>query len=418
VASTDTDRFSVKLIAHDPEYKVSGFVSAPFGDKGQQRGGLHLRNGSIWIDVRPEPAHLIGSGVNGMASKPVAIGDATGELIELKPANFTSVSWTVDGQPVAGYSTVLGSAEAEVLAALGQIRFLENKLVFEQDDSSTFSAAKLEDDPNEYLVKLSGVENQTEFISYSVGMPPSYASDYLLNDEVIKRGSRTYYLPKPQERLSQISFALGATRVYVSGRVSRDRLLVFADTIAEATQAEWETILAQNIQNEPTKETPTNNVLVDGRLDEDDPSSAKFEFMVPVVKDPEKADCVKVVFHLKDQKKASCIARNSAEQFRLLETATADGVTVVYGVDAPDKRDSHVVRVTDAAGDVVAEDVTVDQQNFNGRAFGLALPSDSVAPFTVELFDFDREWFLSGDQQPDSFIRPGSTALATVSITP
>jgi hypothetical protein len=77
-----------------------------------------------------------------------------------------------------------------------------------------------------------------------------------------------------------------------------------------------------------------------------------------------------------------------------------------------------VVRITDAAGDVVAEDVTLDQRNFTGRAFGLALPSDSVAPFTVELFDYDREWYQSGDQLPDTYIRPGAKPLATAIVKP
>ena len=93
-------------------------------------------------------------------------------------------------------------------------------------------------------------------------------------------------------------------------------------------------------------------------------------------------------------------------------------MTVVYGVDAPDERDNHVVRVTDAAGDVVAEDVTLDQREFTGRAFGLALPIDSVAPFKVELFDFDREWYQSGEELPDTYVRPDSKPLATATVNP
>jgi hypothetical protein len=413
VASADSDRFAVKLIAHDPEFKVFGFFSAPFGAMRRPLNGLHVRNGTVWIDVRLESPEMVGP--TATTGKPVKIGRATGELAEDKNANFTAVRWTVDGQPVAGF-TELGLAQPEVLAALGQIRFVDNKLVFEQGPSK-FSAVPLEDDPNVYNVNLSGVKKQAEYVNYSVGTMRAYDSDYLVNQSIVKRGSRAYYLPPSQEQYSQVSFQFGSAIVNVSGQVSSDRLLSFADTITEATPEEWETLLALNLNNGPIA-IPSKNVLIDGPLDEDNSSSPKFELVMPPTDEQKQPDCVTVVFTVKDENKTSCIAKNSTEQFRLLESVTADGVTVVYGVDAPDERDNHVVRVTDAAGDVVAEDVTLDQRNFTGRAFGLALPNDSVAPFTVELFDFDREWYQSGDQLPDTYVRPGSKPLATATVVP
>jgi hypothetical protein len=413
VASADTDRFAVKLMAHDPDYKVSGFFSVPLGAVRQPPHGLHVRNGTVSIDVRLEQAENVGRTTT--ASKPVTIGSTTGELAEDKTANYITIRWTIDGQPVAGYGTDLGQSEADVLVALGQIRFVENKLVFERG-TSKFSAVPLEDDPNFYGVDFRGTK-RGDFMSYSVEIRPSYADDYLVNQPTIKRGARTYYLYPASSTIGQASFDFGSARVNVSGPVTQDRLLAFADTITEATPDEWETIVAHNTMNGPT-EIPSKNVLVDGPLDEDNPSSAKFEFVVPSDDEQKQKECVTVIFTVKDQNKTSCIAKNSTDQFRLLETATADGVTVVYGVDAPDERDNHVVRVTDAAGDVVAEDVTLDQRNFTGRAFGLALPIDSVAPFTVELFDFDREWYQSSEELPDTYVRPDSKPIATATVHP
>jgi hypothetical protein len=416
VASADSDPFAVKLFARDPDFKVSMFYSGqPMIDPNQQRG-LHLSNGSVWIDVRPAPQQM--DGFNPKGSTPVTIGGVSGELNEDSGADLTTVRWTVDETLIAGYGNLFGSAKAELLVALGQIRVLNNKLVFERGNSK-FSAVALEQDPNRYGVNLTGVKNRAEQLNYSVGIDPSYADDYLANQKFAKRGNRTYYLFPANGGFSQISFRFGTASVYVSGQVTQDRLLDFADTLGEATQKEWESVLEHRIENGPlAEEIPSKQVLIDGILDEDNRASANFEFVVPPPDEQKQKDCITVVFTVKEQNKTSCIDKTSTEQFRLLETFTADGVTVVYGVDAPDERDNHVVRVTDAAGDVVAEDVTLDQRNFTGRAFGLALPNDSVAPFTVELFDYDREWYQSGEELPNTYVRPGSKPLATAIVKP
>jgi hypothetical protein len=416
VASTENDRFPVKLIARDPGYKVKMFYSSLFGPGGPPlQSGLHLWDGSVWIDVRPERTEI--SGLPTVGVKLVVIGGVAAQIIEDKSAGFSTIRWKVDGQAVVGYANLFGPDQADALSALGQIRLVENTLVFEKGPSR-FSAVALEDEPNQYGVNVSEVKDHTVSLHYSVGTAPSYARDYLVGDQPVKRGNRLYYLLSVSEGYTQVSFRFGQAEVFVSGQVTQDRLLAFADTLTEATPEEWEEIVAKKFSNELSEEIRTDNLLIDGQLDEDDPASAEFEFIAPLVKDAEKAECVKVIFSVKVQNKTSCIDRNSAEQFRLLESVTVDGVTVVYGVDAPDERDNHVVRVTDAAGDVVAEDVTLDQRNFSGRAFALALPTDSVAPFTVELFDFDREWYSAGEDLPDTYVRPDSTPIASAKLVP
>jgi hypothetical protein len=416
VASADSDQFAVKLFARDPDFKVSMFYRGQQMIDPNQQGGLHLSNGSVWIDVRPFPPQM--AGLNPKNGKPVTVGALSGELTEDISSDQTTVHWTVDEKPIVGYGRLFGPAKAEVLVALGQIRFLNSKLVFERG-TSKFSAVALEQDPNRYDVNLTGVKNRAEQLNYSVQINPSYAADYLATLKFTKRGNRTYYLLPANGGFSQVSFRFGTAAVYVSGQVTQDRLLDFADTIGEATPKEWESVLEHRIENGQTaEEIPSKQVLIDGILDEDNRASANFELAVPPPDEQKQKDCITVVFTVKEQNKTSCIDKNSTEQFRLLETFTADGVTVVYGVDAPDERDNHVLRVTDAAGDVVAEDVTLDQRDFTGRAFGLALPNDSVAPFTVELFDYDREWYQSGEELPDTYVRPGSKPLATAIVKP
>jgi hypothetical protein len=123
-----------------------------------------------------------------------------------------------------------------------------------------------------------------------------------------------------------------------------------------------------------------------------------------------------LTLHLAQQTFPYCIPANDSGPFRLLHARRVGDETLVFGVDAPDPRDNHVVRVIDAEGDIVAEDVTTDATGVDGRAFALTLPADSVAPFTVELYDFDREWFTAGETVPDSFVRPGSAPIASNTV--
>jgi hypothetical protein len=417
VASAEDDRFPVKLIAHDPGYVVSTFRPSSSSTEITPQSGLHLSNGSRWIDVTLQPASLqIPQPIGGTS---VMVGTEPGYLVENKTEKFTNVSWKLGDRTLTAWGMAFGSERSELLAVLGQIRLPADKLVF-TPNANKFTAVALELDRTDYYqVGFSRIKlrSNLDLISLTVSTAPSYLDDYLLQQTTVSRNGRKYstFEAPSGPPSSQVSFRLGKVIVDLYSQVPLDQLLQFADTVRDATPAEWEAVLEREIA---TGSIPATHVLVDGQLDEDDPSSAKFELIVPVVKDADKAECVKVVFSVLDRKKASCIDKNSTEQFRLLESVTVDGVTVVYGVDAPDERDNHVVRVTDAAGDVVAEDVTLDQRNFTGRAFGLALPNDSVAPFTVELFDYDREWYQSGDQLPDTYIRPGSKPLATAIVKP
>jgi hypothetical protein len=71
------------------------------------------------------------------------------------------------------------------------------------------------------------------------------------------------------------------------------------------------------------------------------------------------------------------------------------------------KAENQVVRVTDAEGDVVGEVVAYDQRLLKGRAFAFPLDKESVGPFTVELFDFDRTWYSENfdkNNEYDSFV--------------
>jgi hypothetical protein len=417
VASAEDQRFPLKLTAHDPGYVVSTFRPPTPTNEITLQSGLHLSNGSRFIDVTLQPASIQIPQPTGGTE--VLVGTEPGYLVENKTEKFMNVHWKLGGHTITAWGMALGSERAELLAVLGQIRLEGDKLAF-TPNGNKFTAVPLELGQNNYYqIGFSPIKlrSNLDLISLTVSPAPSYLDDYLSQQTTVLRNGRKYstFEAPSGPPSSQVSFRLETVIVDLYSQVPLDQLLKFADTVREATAGEWEAVLEREISDDSI---PPVHTLVDGQLDEEDPSSAKFELIAPLVKDADKSECVKVEFSVLDKKKTSCIAKNSTEQFRLLETVTADGVTVVYGVDSPDERDNHVVRVTDAAGDVVAEDVTLDQRNFTGRAFGLALPSDSVAPFTVELFDYDREWYQSGDQLPDTYIRPGAKPLATAIVKP
>ena len=50
-----------------------------------------------------------------------------------------------------------------------------------------------------------------------------------------------------------------------------------------------------------------------------------------------------------------------------------------------------------------------------GRPFVIELPTDTVAPFTVELYNFDRAWFVANSHDPD-LLQDGAKPFATATV--
>lgn len=65
--------------------------------------------------------------------------------------------------------------------------------------------------------------------------------------------------------------------------------------------------------------------------------------------------------------------------------------------------------------DPYSEDVAADRSIFPGRVVALAIPTDAVAPLTIELHTFDRAWYVAHETQ-DSYVRSESKPFATLAV--
>jgi hypothetical protein len=110
----------------------------------------------------------------------------------------------------------------------------------------------------------------------------------------------------------------------------------------------------------------------------------------------------------------SCVSDSATGPFRLVTATEASGVPFVFGLVGTGSEDSNVLRVLDAHGTEVA------QNTRDGRVFAIPLPKDAVGPFTIELYDFDREWYDSTFDDRDGdvpYLKPGSAKIASTRVT-
>ena len=105
---------------------------------------------------------------------------------------------------------------------------------------------------------------------------------------------------------------------------------------------------------------------------------------------------------------------------RFAKATEVAGVPFVFGLATAESADGYVVRVVDANGDELSQDTTYEQEARDGYSFAVPLPNDAVGPFTVELYDFDREWYDSTFDDRDGglpYLKPGSSKIASTTVT-
>jgi hypothetical protein len=408
VVSPTVDAALPHLVAHADGWRPVMYMSAAEMLPSPPQLSAHVRNGRTWFDVTT---------TNGTGALPVeldprvetiAIGAATGQMVKQGGSFF--IVWNVGGQRFRAYGN--GVPGQETLDALAAVPSDPARLVSTAFPHG-FTATITEALGDRYQINYAPSANAQPLreVNISVSSRPQYFEDYMQGRKTIDRGGRRYYVqPTAGVTVNDVVFRIGNAVVNVGASSSADDLLAFVDTITEATPADWAQIEAlPSMMNGPGPYGPPPNVLVDGDI-----GATHYE----LITDDKGESCTSLTLHLAKQTVPYCIPNSDADPFRLLHARAVGDETLVFGVDAPDPRDNHVVRVIDADGDIVAEDVTTDTHGIDGRAFALTLPADSVAPFTVELYDFDREWFTSGDTQPDSYVRPGSAPLASKVVQP
>lgn len=204
----------------------------------------------------------------------------------------------------------------------------------------------------------------------------------------------------------------GSIWANLDAATSPEKLLALADTVTEATTSEWAAALAKDVQ--PGPPDPTQATLVDGTLDDGTAwalaSDAK----------PSGAACHTVVLNSGDIHVGSCISNDSKGPFRMAKATDAKGAPIVFGITSITSEDSNVIRILDATGAEVGQDTTTDQTALDGRAFAIPLDPTAKGPFTVELYDFDREWYVASSDSREGdlpYLKPGSPLLATATVS-
>ena len=107
--------------------------------------------------------------------------------------------------------------------------------------------------------------------------------------------------------------------------------------------------------------------------------------------------------------------RNPKDEFVTLGAAnvgSASPKTVVFGVV---KDTMEIIRVRNSAGDVLAEDFSIENGYLDGRAFGIELPTNVTGELTIEGYSYDDD---VADSLPETkFLPTDAKPLATESVT-
>jgi hypothetical protein len=214
--------------------------------------------------------------------------------------------------------------------------------------------------------------------------------------EQVNRNGRAYSLMQEPSvagtTQTYVWWPEGTHIVSISVQGSTEEVLALADQVQPATAAAWKAVLRSS-----PYETEKPVRLRTGEVD--DELGTRFTLEADVVGAP--GECRTIALRWIDHEVEACVNDDSKELVRVLRVTNVEGLPVVFGVLSNASPENQVVRVTDAEGDVVGEEVAYDALSIKGRAFAFPLDKRAVAPFTVEIFDFDRVWYTENFEKLD-----------------
>ncbi len=403
-ASSDESRMVLRAPGLAPvQYASSEMMSLPGG----RPDTIHLRDGSTSFDVSIVTRGSRFTFPDGVTVRSVAIGSVTGSLAQFD--RTWALDWTTGGVSLRGSGrSVPNQATFDVLAAVGATS--SKNLSTVGPFPHGFTATLVEPQVGGYQIGYRK-DSSEHGADYYLSVVPNmrFAEDYRGGQKTVQRDGRTYSIDSfnlpGQDLGATVSFEIGEVNILLSGPGKPAAVLALAEQVVVATPDEWTKILALGTSfGAPNPPPPLLIGDVDGT-----PYSL-------VASKASSGSCPKVVLRAEGTTLDACLASNEPSLFQVLSATVVNGRTVVFGVDAirpAGSGENHVIRIVDAAGDVVAEDVTIDQDLIDGRAFALDIPTDAVAPLTAELYDFDRAWYADADPEPESFVRPNAPLLET-----
>jgi hypothetical protein len=407
--ATDEPRF----VLNDAGFKAVAFQR--YSNVGNDSPAMvHLRNGRTWFDVTIVTSADSMEIPEVVTKKSVAVGDGDATLELAK--GLWAVRWTRNEVQFRAFGK--DEPDQTVFDVLNVIRSDSPRTVaLVPQFPHGFTGSLVDQTIAGYYVGLKSEARSADGPDVSLRVSPErpFASDYQEGMRRVQRNGRTYVLRPVAGGPGRaagfvVSFSNDGYEFSLSSSGTEDQVLALAEKVRPATAKEWaeiEALPAFAGSYGPASSTfRTPPPVLDGDVD-----GTPFTITSPITK----SGCSKLVFRAERSSFEACIPDSSASPFRLLSSTIVNKRIVVFGV-TPAAGENQVVRIVDANGDVVAEDVTIDQELIDGRAFALDLPADAVAPFSAELYEYDRAWYADSEPEPDSFVKPGTTPIATLDI--
>jgi hypothetical protein len=404
-----------KLVIDSPEFMVTSFFDQGEASEPTPYEVLHVRDGKgNWFNIRANPV-TVDQVSDPSDGTPMKVG-AYDAVLHQQPE-----TWSVEWKTKETYIFVFGQGtlSPEVRSALASIEKLPAQPLSIKNPPPSFIAHRIEQDvAKNYGIAYFGLVGRSqgsESVTLTVSSSQPFFEDYGGPFSIVTRNGRTIHVPKTSGNpWGQSVFWIddsGAV-VSMSGSLKAQELLALVDVVRPATDLEWRRVLKKK---QLGFGQPWIDVLETGTIGEGD-SAAEWQFTAPISKSK---TCQSFQFSTNDQEKESCIPIADTDALQMA-VATHIGTTpFVYGL-TNDKasNDSYVVRITDASGDAYVEDLTTDQASVNKRSFAFQLPDDFGGPLTLELFSFDRQWYVDtfGQHDTDTYLPDDAKSVLTKTL--
>ncbi len=395
-----------RLVLRSPLHNPIGFSSS---DTALPPRALLVRDAISIRMTRVDPG-VFASLVAKQGHEDVSLGTREGRLG--RENNNWFVVWRIDDSEVIANGE--GAFDRERAEALGAVALTADGRFRMGASRKGFEVRPL---PKSYDASYATIVGEANIVSLSVSAPGNpWFNAVVANSSpvrVIERNGRRYEVREstPGGDVSWVTakWSVPGADVSLALSGSVEELLRLAELVGEATPRQWTKTVASSSQER------RENVLERGKIGDDGLDGA-YALVAELLSDS--SDCRTIALRWNVGEVSSCVSDDSREPLRLVKAARVKDQPVVFGITSAESPENQVVRVTDAEGDIVGEDVATDEGEIRGRSFAIPLDAAAVAPFTVELFDFDREWYLAefenGNDQ--TYVKPGFSPTIRVQV--
>ncbi len=351
----------------------------------------------------------------------VVIGSSKGQWYTNRSFDWWGIEWTIGERTVSAQGS--GQPSAELIAALGSITYDPSRGIA-TINANGFSAGAPYSPTALYSVTYQTVPQR---IGAELTVFPQGNDSALRIDPAsaqIQRGTRKYLVEKGRSFSSDLQMidranlkdrtTTGVVWKDPSGYVIRfsveatqDQALDLADQIRQATDEEWKKATKPRVFDAA--------MVLDGAI-------GKTTWVLQAGQRTVDTTCQPFELKWSDKLVSTCVpvtASPTSATFRALKMANVADANIVFGA-LPSGEDPRVIRVMDANGSLLAQDLTVEDSTTDGQVFAIALPS-TAKNITVEIHEFDVDWFQQADEnnttdKETSLLNPDSKALTSKQV--